>query len=109
MRASIIFILVSTLLTGCALIDSFPESAKGASSIKIIDESASIKCKYISVATGVVYGLTQSESENMADAELQAAEQALELGANAAKIVRKEVQNPGNIATVTMEAYKCPE
>ena len=109
MRMGIMLALACMVLVGCSSISSSSKSKKGALPIKIINNEMANNCKFLGVASGNVYGLNQTASENISDAQLKAAEEALNLGANAAIIVRTEVYNPGNIATVDMDAFKCPE
>jgi hypothetical protein len=105
----IMLALACMMFVGCSLISPSSKSAGGAFPIKIINNEMANNCKFLGVASGNVYGLHQTASENISDAQLKAAEEALNLGANAAIIVRTEVYNPGNIATVDMDAFKCPE
>jgi len=109
MRMGIMLALACMMFVGCSLISPSSKSAGGAFPIKIINNEMANNCKFLGVASGNVYGLHQTASENISDAQLKAAEEALNLGANAAIIVRTEVYNPGNIATVDMDAFKCPE
>ena len=109
MRMGIMLALACMMFVGCSLISPSTKSAGGAFPIKIINNEMANNCTFLGVASGNVYGLHQTANENISDAQLKAAEEALNLGANAAIIVRTEVYNPGNIATVDMDAFKCPE
>ncbi|HCE2177863.1 TPA: hypothetical protein NGT44_001403 [Vibrio parahaemolyticus] len=74
--------------------------------IKIINAQMAEQCSFVGSVSGTeVMSLTVDK--NVALARLNAAEEALNIGANSAVITGSEITANGNSATVMMDAYLC--
>ena len=66
-------------------------------------------CRFIGVTSGHVHNPLQRSSDNISDARLKAANEAVTSGANAAVVTSTDVESPGHDVTVNMDAYECSE
>ncbi|KPD24316.1 hypothetical protein [Idiomarina zobellii] len=105
MRKLIAIVVCVATLYGCA---SSGSSSKAAPlPIKLINSEMAKDCTFVGVSSGHVYNAFQYTADNINDARLKAAEEALASGANSAVITSTDVENPGHNVTVHMETYNC--
>jgi PBP1b-binding outer membrane lipoprotein LpoB len=96
-----LLVTLALLLGGCS-----SSSTATKLPVKIISEKMADECNYLgSVSGSEIMSLTVDR--NVALARLNAAEEAVALGANSAVITDSEVTANGNSATVMMDAYIC--
>ncbi|ELI5427366.1 hypothetical protein WJW34_04255 [Vibrio diabolicus] len=91
----------------CALIVGCSSSSAGTNlPVRVINQTMAEQCSFIGSVSGTeVMSLTVDR--NIELARLNAAEEAVRIGANSAVIVDSEVTANGNAATVMMDAYLC--
>ncbi len=102
-----VLVLSVSLVGGCA--SSGSSSKSEPLPIKLINAEMAKRCTFIGVSSGHVYNAFQYAADNISDARLKAATEALSAGANSAVITSTDVENPGHNVTVNMETYSCPK
>lgn len=105
MNKIIVVILFVILLDGC--VSSGSSSKSTVLPIKLINTEMAKNCTFVGVASGHVYNAFQYAADNISDARLKAANEALATGANSAVITSTDVANPGHNVTVNMDTYSC--
>ncbi|MEN8131534.1 MAG: hypothetical protein ABFS45_15345 [Pseudomonadota bacterium] len=108
MKEVIILGCIALFLSGCA-VSSGSNSVTAKLPVKLINAEIAKNCTFVGVASGHVYNAFQYTADNISDARLKAAEEALASGANSAIITATDVQAPGHNVTINMDTYNCPE